>query len=82
MTCRFNGSNVEIEVSDRGPDLVQSEGIDTGVGLGLLGLHERIECVGGTLEISSPSGAHSTLGPHFAPSLTAKVFNFIRLELL
>ncbi len=40
-------------------------------------------CVAGSVyRVPRTIMAQATLGPHFAPSLTAKLFNFIRLELV
>ncbi len=48
----FDGSNLEIVVSDRGPGFNPSE-LGTGDGLGLRGLRERIESLGGSFEVQS-----------------------------
>lgn len=61
VTCRFDNHDLTIEVSDGGPGFVPTEVIDAGAGLGLLGLRERIESLGGTLEISSTLGKGARL---------------------
>ena len=56
LTCRYDGETLEVEVSDTGPGFNPSEKIETSHGLGLPGLRERIESLGGNLKIISALG--------------------------
>jgi PAS domain S-box-containing protein len=51
-----NGSSVSVEVSDDGVG-----GADPAAGSGLRGLADRVEALGGSLEVVSPAGAGTTL---------------------
>jgi PAS domain S-box-containing protein len=51
-----NGPSVQVEVSDDGVG-----GADPGAGSGLRGLADRVEALGGSLEVVSPAGAGTTL---------------------
>jgi signal transduction histidine kinase len=61
VTCRCDGQALEVEVSDTGPGFDSSQKTETRRGLGLPGLRERIESLGGTLEISSAPGKGTRL---------------------
>jgi hypothetical protein len=65
VTCRFDGGQLELEVADGGPgfDPGQANGAGEDSGLGLIGLRERIESLGATLDITSApgKGAHLTM---------------------
>jgi signal transduction histidine kinase len=49
----MDGGLLSIEVSDRGPGFDPSKAVDTGDHLGLVGMRERVESLGGTFEIKS-----------------------------
>jgi PAS domain S-box-containing protein len=51
-----DGASVQVEVSDDGVG-----GADPGAGSGLRGLADRVEALGGSLEVVSPAGAGTTL---------------------
>ncbi|HSF93797.1 MAG TPA: sensor histidine kinase [Thermohalobaculum sp.] len=57
LSCRFDGTTLEVAVSDTGPGFDSSRKIETSHGLGLPGLRERVESIGGTLEVASDPGA-------------------------
>lgn len=52
LIARYDGTELEIVVSDGGPGFDPSQ-LGVGDGLGLLGLRERIESLGGTFEVRS-----------------------------
>ena len=56
MEVAANGDTVVVTVADDGVG-----GAETGRGSGLGGLTDRVEAVGGRLEITSPPGAGTTL---------------------
>jgi signal transduction histidine kinase len=60
-----SGVNVELDTHDAVVRLaIRDDGIggaDPGQGSGLLGLTDRIEALGGTLEVTSPAGKGTTL---------------------
>ncbi len=62
VRCKFDGKSIEVSVSDkgRGFDIVKLSGAE---GLGLPGLRERVESLGGTVEIDSlpESGTRLTM---------------------
>jgi signal transduction histidine kinase len=60
--CR--GRTIEVEVADAGPGFEPDNGI-VGSHLGLLGMHERIASLGGTLEINSRPGTGTRLTTRF-----------------
>ncbi len=47
---------LSIEISDHGPGFDASQAIDSGEHLGLVGMRERVESLGGTFEIESRAG--------------------------
>ncbi|HSF93795.1 MAG TPA: ATP-binding protein [Thermohalobaculum sp.] len=57
LSCRFDGTTLEVVVSDEGPGFDLKVGASGDRGLGLPGLRERVESIGGTLEIESMPGA-------------------------
>jgi len=61
LTCRYDGGVFEVEASDTGPGFVSSDKAPTTHGLGLPGLEERIESLGGTLQIISAPGEGARL---------------------
>ena len=56
VTVRAGGGRVTVEVSDDGIG-----GADAAAGSGLRGLADRVEALGGTLTVTSPAGAGTTL---------------------
>ncbi len=59
LTCRYQAGLLEVAVSDTGPGFESKQNdhlteTQTSSGLGLRGLHERIESLGGELQIHSP----------------------------
>lgn len=71
LICRYNGEKLEVEVSDSGPGFDPSKKTEKSRGLGLPGLRERIESLGGSLKIISAPGEGTRLvlccgvKPHF-----------------
>ena len=61
VTCRYENQVFELEVKDGGPGLKQSETVANESGLGLVGLRQRIESLGGTFVITSEPGKGTTL---------------------
>jgi hypothetical protein len=61
VTCRYDGIDLELEVTDGGPGFVPETVKGSDSGLGLIGLRERIESLGGTLEIRSIPGEGTVL---------------------
>lgn len=63
VDCRFDGRQLELGVSDGGPGFVPEKSNGDGSGLGLIGLRERIESLGATLQITSTpgEGTHLTM---------------------
>lgn len=55
ITIAGRGNTLLAEVGDDGVG-----GVDTGLGTGVAGLHQRIESIGGTLTIDSPLGSGTT----------------------
>jgi signal transduction histidine kinase len=57
--------NVELDASDSSLQLAIRDdgtgGADPGLGSGLVGLSDRVEALGGTLEATSPTGSGTTL---------------------
>lgn len=64
VSYRSDGVDLTIEVSDQGCGFVPTEVSASETGLGLIGLRERIESLGGTLEISSAPGKGTRLVMH------------------
>jgi hypothetical protein len=56
VACRFDGHDLELEVSDGGPGFATAKASSTDGGLGLIGLRERIESLGGSLSIETAPG--------------------------
>ena len=61
LTCRIDGEKLEVVVSDTGPGFDPSTKVEGAQGLGLPGLHERIESFGGTLQVVSVPGQGTRL---------------------
>ncbi|MEH6469709.1 MAG: ATP-binding protein [Halopseudomonas sp.] len=61
LSCRYEDGLLEVVVSDTGPGFEQATDDDTSHGLGLPGLHERIESLGGQLQIDSRPGEGSRI---------------------
>lgn len=61
VVCRFDGRYLELEVADGGPGFVPEIAMGSKSGLGLIGLRERIESLGGTLKITSVPGEGTSL---------------------
>lgn len=60
LTCHYDGNMLEVEVQDAGPGLGSSKN-SSGSGLGLPGLRDRIESIGGELQIHSEPGQGTRL---------------------
>ncbi len=52
---------LSIEIRDQGPGFDSSQAIDSGDHLGLVGMRERVESLGGTFEIESQPGLGTTV---------------------
>jgi signal transduction histidine kinase len=61
LTCRIDGETLEVVVSDTGPGFDPSRKAEGSHGLGLSGLHERIESFGGNLQVVSVPGQGTRL---------------------
>lgn len=61
LTCRVDGEALEVVVSDTGPGFDPSMRTEGSYGLGLPGLRERIESIGGSLLVDSAPGEGSRL---------------------
>jgi signal transduction histidine kinase len=61
VDCRYQGGMLEVTVTDTGPGFDPSQKTETEYGLGLPGLRERIESLGGTLNIFSAPGQGTRL---------------------
>ncbi len=56
LSCRYRNNTLEIAVSDKGPGFDHTQHTETSRGLGLTGLGDRIESLGGFLNIESKPG--------------------------
>lgn len=65
VRAHYDGGAIEVEVSDTGPGFDPVAPADTGTGLGLPGLRERIESIGGLFEVCSSPGEGTTLTARF-----------------
>jgi signal transduction histidine kinase len=63
VTCCFDGKILDVEVLDAGPGFRPSEKSPT-AGLGLAGLRDRIESIGGELKINCEPGQGTCLAMH------------------
>jgi signal transduction histidine kinase len=61
LSCRFEAQMLEVEISDSGPGFQPSKRTEGAHGLGLPGLRERIESLGGSLKIISMPGEGTRL---------------------
>ncbi len=61
LSCRYDNGLLEVAVSDTGPGFELFPADGQGTGLGLPGLHERIESLGGQLQIHSRPGKGSLI---------------------
>jgi signal transduction histidine kinase len=61
VTCRIDGSEFELNVSDGGPGFMPETPTGEDSGMGLIGLRERIESLGATLKIESTPGEGTIL---------------------
>jgi signal transduction histidine kinase len=61
LACRLDGEMLEVVVSDTGPGFDPEKRPEVSHGLGLPGLRERIESIGGTLLIDSARGKGARL---------------------
>ena len=61
VNCRFDGQQLELEVADGGPGFEPEKTNGQDSGLGLIGLRERIESLGATLQINSKPGEGTNL---------------------
>jgi len=50
------GENLRVEVSDQGPGLPEARAAETDGRLGLVGMRERVESLGGSFQVESQSG--------------------------
>ena len=67
MHAICDGSKVEVKIVDEGPGLAGTKGTNNGgEGLGLGGLLDRIESLGGTFEVHSMAGKGTCLTARFA----------------
>lgn len=64
LTCQYDGETIEVVASDTGPGFDPSMKSETSHGLGLPGLSERIESLGGSLQIVSAPGQGTRLVLH------------------
>ena len=73
VVCQSGNGILEVEVSDTGPGFDPSSTLDSRAGLGLLGLRERIESLGGVLEITSTpeDGTRLSMRCNIAPEETS-----------
>jgi signal transduction histidine kinase len=55
VAVQTNGGTITIKVSDHGPGLMEAQSVGLDGGLGLIGLRDRIETLGGTLTVVSGS---------------------------
>jgi signal transduction histidine kinase len=61
VSCKFDGHELQLEVTDGGAGFVPETAATSGGGLGLIGLRERIENLGGKLQILSVPGKGTRL---------------------
>ena len=61
VTCRHDSHTVSLSVDDNGVGFDLSERTTSEMGLGLVGMRERIESLGGQLEINSVLGEGTLL---------------------
>jgi signal transduction histidine kinase len=61
VRCNFDNGQLELEVADGGPGFEPEKTTGDDSGLGLIGLRERIESLGATLQISSLPGEGTQL---------------------
>jgi signal transduction histidine kinase len=61
VTCHIDGNDLELEVCDGGPGFVSETNTGEESGLGLIGLRERVESLGATLQVKSSPGEGTCL---------------------
>ena len=61
LTCEFDGETIEVVASDTGPGFDPSIKPEGPHGLGIPGLRERIESLGGSLQVDSAPGQGARL---------------------
>lgn len=61
VTASWDGQTFKIEVADKGPGMPLEKGTDDRVRLGLTGLWDRIESIGGTMTVDSTPGMGTRL---------------------
>jgi len=61
VACRVNGDTLEVKVSDSGPGFDPDQRTEGAQRIGLRGLRERIESIGGSLAIDSAPGTGTTV---------------------
>jgi signal transduction histidine kinase len=65
VEAAVNGNSLRLSIRDDG-----CGGADAARGSGLIGLRDRVEALGGSIEVSSPSGQGTTLTVLFPLELT------------
>jgi signal transduction histidine kinase len=61
VEVKWDGAKLSIEVSDQGPGFAESGPVPYNRGLGLPGMRDRIESLGGTMHVGIGSGGGTTL---------------------
>jgi signal transduction histidine kinase len=62
VSASWDGLAITVDITDEGPGMVSQTGAAANTGMGLMGLRDRIESLGGTMVITSVAGK----GAHLA----------------
>jgi signal transduction histidine kinase len=61
VSASWDGQAVTVDIADEGPGMVSQNRATTNAGMGLIGLRDRVESLGGTMVITSVAGAGTRL---------------------
>ena len=61
VSASWDGQVVTVDIADEGPGMVSQNRAATNAGMGLIGLRDRVESLGGTMAITSVAGAGTRL---------------------